>query len=159
MKSNKMFKMIVGSVVALFILILVLGIVRFYSHESPHVKATEAQLTAVKELVTDDFVKQGKNISAYELEIPPKLRSEREDNLTTLIAQVSVENESDSQIYLIDLNTNTIVMHSQTEFYNGFLNKRRERFQHLISERDYEDHNKKQDRDKENDEKKELPAQ
>ncbi len=152
MKIKKTVKIIVGGFIVLFVIALVLGITRYVSHESPHVKPTEAQLTMVKETVVNDLLKQGKNASAYELEILPKFRTEKEENTTILIAQVSAEKVSDAHVYLINVNSNTILMHSQTEFYNGFLGKRKGKFEHFASERDEEG-----DKEKRETEKTELP--
>jgi hypothetical protein len=79
----------------------------------------ETQISSAKEVALSALEVQGKNSSDYEVRIMPQFRQMREKNNSLSLVEVSFYNQNETQLFLIDINTNKIVMHSETEFYDA----------------------------------------
>ncbi len=121
-KQNKSpaVKIIAGIVVGLFILILIGGIVRIHSFKSSFEPLSMEQTELVKRIGSDDMTKQGKDITALTIQIMPKKHLDKRKEESRSIAQISFQNETETNFYLIDLNSEKIVMRSETTFDASF---------------------------------------
>ena len=119
MMKSKMntFKLISIVVVVIFILVIAIGIWRYHHMQSSFIPLTDDQMNIAKNIAVQDMQSRGNNVSDYEVQVMPKMKRTNKENHSLSLVQVSFVNQQEVQFYLIDLNENKIVMHSETEYY------------------------------------------
>ncbi len=113
-------KIIASVVIGLFILIIIGGIIKIHSFKSSFQTLDEVQTELIKQIAIDDMTKQGKDITALKMQIMPKKHIDKRKEQARSIAQISFQNETETDFYLIDLNSEKIVMRSETDFDTSF---------------------------------------
>jgi uncharacterized membrane protein YukC len=116
MKSKiSVFKTVAIAVVVIFAAMLAFGIYRYYHTEPSFVKLSEDQLSSAKTIATTALQNSGKNVSDYEVQVmPTRMRG------SAAIVSVNFRGNQTTEDYLVDLNSSSIVMHSETEYYGNF---------------------------------------
>ncbi len=118
-KMNK-YKILAAVVVVIFAVILAYGIFQHYHFKASFVKLSDTQISEAKSIAIQDLESRGENASDYKVNVMPEMRRNSRGNQTEAIAQVSFTKENKEQFYLIDLNSDSIMMRSQTEHYGNF---------------------------------------
>ncbi len=112
-QSAKGWKIAALLVIAVFCLIVIGGLVRFYSFNASFTQATPEQMAKAKAVVENDLQSHGIDTSAYKIE--PSEHVKRFDEASRTLIHVMASNETSRHAYLIDVNTGAIGMHSVTE--------------------------------------------
>ena len=121
--SNMLWKGIALAFIAVFIVIIVFGLVRFYTFQPHHFAAQPVQTSLAEKAVADDLNQRGDNLSNYKVQISDMARGFTRDGMNKNIIQVSLSDGSIRQIYLVDSDSGQIVMHSETTFYGWMENQ------------------------------------
>ena len=116
-KSGNLFKIISAVVVILFVLMVAGGVFKFFHYRSSFTTMNEAQIQSVQELVMQDMHTRGKNSTDYSIKVIPKIRMMKKNSISQSLVQVSLSNEQEHGFYLLDLNTNKILLYSETYMY------------------------------------------
>ncbi len=111
------FKVTATIVVIIFALIVVSGLVRLSHYRSSFVKMDNAQIDTAKGIAVAALEAQGKNSSEYEVRVMPQFRKMQEKNDSISLVEVSFFNPSEMQLFLIDINSNEILMRTETNYY------------------------------------------
>ena len=122
-KSEKADKKNIWKIVALifigiFILIIAGGLIRSYYFRPHFIPLSEQQIDSAKTAVYNDLAGKGINAPMESIKVANEVRPIRPDKEEKKIIEVSAEVDSIRHIYLIDANSNEILMHSQTEFFS-----------------------------------------
>lgn len=126
MRSN-VFKIIAIVVVALFALILVGGLIKMYRFHSGFSAMSQQQAETAKAVAMQDLQSRGKDAAAYEIQVMPKIRKMGGAGNGLSVAQVSFHNPQTMESYLIDIDSGRILMHSETDYYDGLIQEGREK--------------------------------
>jgi len=122
-KTINIWKIIALAFVAVFCVIIVISMIRLYHFEPHRSFANLAQLDLAKSVVSQDLSKQGDNISNYKLQASDMARGFARDGLNKNIIQISLYDRSKRHLYLVDVDSGEIVMHSETTFYGWMENQ------------------------------------
>ncbi len=120
-QQTNTFKIVAIIVVILFTTMILAGLVRWYHFHNSSIPLTPDQIQATKTIALNDLAARGQDPTHYEFTILPKARIMNKETPSKLLAQAYFKNSTLSQFYLIDLNSNTIIMHSQTDYYTNLL--------------------------------------
>jgi len=103
----------------LFILVLVSGLFRVQDFKGSFKTPTQDQIEYAKAIVARELQNQSDDINNYQFIISEDIR--RFDRITPSknIIQVSLQKNSTMQMFLIDIDSGEVLMHSKTEFYGG----------------------------------------
>jgi uncharacterized protein YpmB len=112
-QKTNILKIIAIVVIVLFCAILLGGLIRMYHFRSSFIDMNDQQKEAVKEIASNDMLSRGKNVSDYRIDLADKIRTDSKESMVP----ISFSNDKETISYLIDLNSNKIVMRSDTEFY------------------------------------------
>jgi hypothetical protein len=123
-KGNKMvpptkrsiLKIISLTVVVIFIVIIVIGLLKEH-YEKPSVKLTENDLLAAKDVVSTALQARGDDISNYEFTASSQIRIIGIGKDFARLVQACLSNNQTRHVYLIDLNSKNIMMHSEAYTY------------------------------------------
>ena len=108
------------AVIVLFMLLIVGGLIKVYYLKSSLIKPTQAQVDYVTKIATERLQSTGNNASMFQIHVGSRIRREHEDGTNRDIIQVSFNNNVTSHMYLIDVNTGEVLLHSQTDMYIDF---------------------------------------
>ncbi len=109
-------------VIAIFILIIIIGVAKEYVFESKFVKLTELQIASAKAVVTSALQNDKDDISNYHFFVSQKMKHHNADK----IIEVCLNNNSTRHIYLIDVNSLEIILHSKIDIYKNDINYNKE---------------------------------
>jgi hypothetical protein len=112
-QKTNVLKIVAIVVIVLFCAILLGGLIRMYHFKSSFIDMNDQQKETVRDLASNDMLSRGKNVSDYRVDLVDKIRSDSKESMVP----ISFSNDKETISYLIDLNSNKIVMRSETEFY------------------------------------------
>jgi len=124
-KKKNVWKIVLSVFAILVILIIIGGAIKFLFFKESFIKTTNEQITSAKSLVSQALQAKGDNISNYNIKISEKIEQSDEKNESNTL-QVFLSNNSTMHSYLIDLDSNMIVMHTEKEIYGWMLDKCKE---------------------------------
>lgn len=124
-KVKNVWKTVSVVFIVLFFLILIVGIMRAYHFKSSFITATEDQVNSARTIVSQELQNKGEEIDDYEIYVGNKIRKHGRNAKS--IIQVSLLKDSTRHLYLIDIDSHEIVLHSETEFYS-WMNNSNENF-------------------------------
>jgi exonuclease III len=81
--------------------------------------ANTSQIEAAKSIAVNDLAVRGENVTQYQFKVSDKIREIPGDAEHKKVIEVTLYNESVHNLYIIDVQSGTILMHSRTEFYDG----------------------------------------
>jgi hypothetical protein len=108
-------------IVAIFIVIILIGIFRDTHEQSRYTVPTPDQLALANALVASDLQNIGDNIANYNFTVSKKMtffeRENRNENNSARVLQVCLSNNITKHVYSLDLSTKQILMHTETSIY------------------------------------------
>jgi len=118
-KKTNVWKILSITFVVLFALVLLVGLWKAYHFRSSFKSATTAQMDTAKTIAMNSLASKGENVSNYIAQISDNIRpinvgSERKSSI-----EVSLNNESVHNLYIIDVDSGNILMYNRMEFYDG----------------------------------------
>jgi hypothetical protein len=120
--SKKLLKISSIAVIAIFLLIIALGLIRECYSRHSSAQLTASQLQAVKDVVQASLQAKGDDIANYQFSISNKMmRPEQKERQSSLIA-VCLYSNSTRLAYLIDINSTEIALSSETRILSGNIN-------------------------------------
>ncbi len=125
-KKYKIWKIALSVLAVLVILIIIGGAIKFLFFKEHFIKPTAEQIASAKSLVSDALQAKGDNISNYEFRVSEKIRKSESKNKGNTL-NILLSNNSTMHSYLIDLDSNMIVMHTEKEIYGWMLDKCKEK--------------------------------
>jgi len=115
---TNIFKITSIVVVLIFVLIIAAGLIREY-YPSPSAKPTESQILAAKTVVASALQSEGDALSNYRFVASDRIRHLSRNEDSKRVLEVSAYNNMTRHTYLIDMDSNGIVVHSQVDFYGN----------------------------------------
>lgn len=115
-------KVISIAFIAIFCVILLFGVLRWYHLKPHHMAVQQSQLDLAKEVVSADLSSAGYNLSDYKVQVADSIRGFSRDRQNENIIQVSLFGDSKMHQYLVDADSGKIIMHSETTFYGDMKN-------------------------------------
>ena len=122
-QKSKIWKWIAISVVFVFILFIVIGLIRNYHFRSSFVKPTQAQIGLATQIATEKLQSSGGNATDFKIKVNGKMPKPRyfgNEKPLPVVLQVLFYKNATSHAYLVDITSKEVLMHSQTEFFKGF---------------------------------------
>jgi uncharacterized membrane protein len=116
-KSINVWKIIAIAVIVLFVATIVFGFVKLQRFKHTLADPTVEQIESAEALATKDLEARGFDAEEYTIKVLPKVRGMREAGEDRNIIQVFAESNASRHSYLIDTDSNTILLHSQIEVY------------------------------------------
>ena len=126
--------------IVIFALFVAGGLIRAYHFRSAFVKPTQAQIEYATKIATERLQASGANVSTFETHVGSRMMRLREEGSNRTVIQVSFTNSSTTNIYLIDINTGEVLLHSETDIYVPFgmpLGEHKGRYQENRGEHGY----------------------
>ncbi len=105
-------------IIALFLLFIVIGLFKVYHLKSSFVKTTQEQKDFAVKIATDKLHTMGINESTYKITVADKMRAIKEGNSQNKVLQVIFYGNSTMQLFLINVDSGEIILHSKTEIYS-----------------------------------------
>ncbi len=119
---KRIWKTIAISVVVIFVLIIVGGLIRVHYLRSSFIKPAQAQVDYAKKIAAEKLQSMNVNASAFQINIGRRMRRLHDDEGARTIIQVTFNNNASSHTYLIDVNTGEVLLHSETDIYGAWTN-------------------------------------
>lgn len=134
MEKMNVWKIVAVVFIVLFCFAVAGGLFRIYHNEPPMSVPTQEQMDSAKAVVAQELVKNGDDISNYEVTVSPQIRRlERmpppffmmkgsdeprfnEEMQAGNTIHVSLRSDTKTHFYLVDIDTGKIIMHSFTEW-------------------------------------------
>jgi hypothetical protein len=126
-KSRNVWKILAIVFVALFIVIMTLGVLRSHKFREPPLQLTQTQMDTVKSIALDDMAHNKNIIANYTIQTPGVAREIKTDSIKRNVTEVTIYNSTTRDMYIIDVNTGKILVYSETEFFDGLTNFNGER--------------------------------
>lgn len=121
-KQRNVWKILSISMIAIFCVFLLFGLIRVYHFKSAFLQITPEQIKLAETIVNADIDNSGDNISNYDVHINNKVRhSGKKGTANINIVQVSLKKKSVTQLYVIDIDKGMIILHSKTELYGNIV--------------------------------------
>jgi|GEM_PF-4978538 len=116
--KNKMLILTSIIIVAIFIAIIAIGVIRERSSEKRPIP-TDEQMTLTRNIISSSLKDSGDDISRYNLTVSKRAKFLEHYNDSIEILQACLSSNATRHMYLIDLNTRQILMHTQTNIYTA----------------------------------------
>ena len=121
-KKMKAWKIVSVIVIMMFILVVIGGLIKAYHFKSSFAKPTQAQVDDAEKIAAKQMQSSGANVSAFQMHAGNKMRKFSDDGVSRNIIDVLFSSNSTMHNYLIDLNSGTVLLHSETDFYGKWSN-------------------------------------
>jgi hypothetical protein len=112
--------------IAVFVIIIAVGVFRLFHVKDSMTPATDSEVGAAETVVTNEIGLMGENPSDYIIRVSDWVRVIRFNQTERRVIEVSLKNNSvanaNRHIFLIDANTWTVLMHTETEFFGWMYN-------------------------------------
>jgi zona occludens toxin (predicted ATPase) len=119
-KKTSLWKIISIVFIVLFAAILIGGLLKAYHFRSSFKPATAAQIDSAKTIAISSLASQGENVSSYVFRASDNIRPiGAGSEYTPSTIEVSLYNESVRNLYIIDVDSGSILMYDRMEFYDG----------------------------------------
>lgn len=112
-KRRNIWKLVSIALICLFAIVLALGLYREFHFRSSVVQATDAQIQQAKDIALNDLSRRGEDLAGFTFRISNRIRPLEQGKS---IMDVTASNDTVRHTYLIDLNSQTILVYSRTEF-------------------------------------------
>jgi hypothetical protein len=113
-------------IVGIFIIIIAAALIKEFYFDS-HPKITESQMNSAKLAVENALQSKGDGISNYQYSFSKKIKNIGHDENSIPTIQLSLCNNSTKQTFLINLDTQEIIMHSEVDYYTNYPNKEKDK--------------------------------
>ena len=118
-KSRNIWKILAIVFVALFIIIMAVGIFRSPKFREHPQQLTASQIDNVKSIALSDMNSRGDMIANYTINTPGIVRIIYTAGIKRNVTEVAIYNVTVRDMYIIDLDTGQILVYSKTEFFDG----------------------------------------
>jgi len=115
--KKNIFRIVAIVMIALFILIIIGGVLKEHSEAADRIPLNEQQIAQAKNIAAADMAERGVDIANYEAKVIPKLRKLNKGHNDLAVVQVTFNNQTENELYLLDLNSGKIIMRSES-YYN-----------------------------------------
>ena len=119
-KQKIIWKIVAIAVIAIFGVLIIGGLIKAHYIRSSFVKPTQAQIDYAAKIATEKLQSMGENVSAFQIQTGKRMRTHKENGVSRTIIQVSFSNNSTTHIYLVDVNSGEVLLHSETETFVPF---------------------------------------
>jgi hypothetical protein len=116
--KRKIWKIAAVAAILIFVIVLAGNLIKMYRFNSNFLPTTDTQKTAAQELITKDLQTRGVDPTLYNIVASPKIMSMETRGTQRNILQAFANDNTSRHMYLIDIDQNIIVMHSQMEKYD-----------------------------------------
>lgn len=112
-------KVVAVAAILLFAIFIVSGIMKAHYFKPSFTKPTQEQIDYATKLASDRLESTGANISDFKIKFGQGMRTPQPQNEKSkrTIIQVSFYNNVTTHIYLVDVNSGEVLLHSQTDIY------------------------------------------
>ena len=110
-------KIVAIAMVGVFAVLILIGMIKAHNIKSSFAAPTSAQIDYAKELAIDKFESIGGNTSAFQIRVEDRMRRPHDDISNRTILQVVFYNDTTTHLFLVDVNSGKVIMHSETEMY------------------------------------------
>ena len=124
--GQRFWRVVAIAVIVLFAVIIVGGLIKAHYIRSSFVKPTQTQIDYATKIATEKLQAAGVNLSAFQIQVGRKMRILHDDGATKTIIQVSFYNNATTHIYLVDVNSGKVLLHSETNIYSALENRHKE---------------------------------
>jgi hypothetical protein len=118
-KSRNIWKILAIVFVALFIIIMTIGLLRVPNFREPPQQLTREQTTTIKNIALSDLTHRESIIANYTIKTQGVVREIKTNNTTRKVTEISIYNSTTMNMYIIDIITGEIIIYSKTEFFDG----------------------------------------
>ena len=125
-KSNqRIWKTVSVSVIILFAVIIIGGLIKAFYIRSSFVKPTQQQVDFATKIASERMKSMNQNVSAFSIHTNMMRRMHDEDGGKTRgMMQVSFYNNSTMHTFLVDVNSGEVLLHSETDVYGSWMNRK-----------------------------------
>ena len=103
--------------ILIFAVLLIFSLMRAYHFKASFSSATPEQVKTAQDIVSFELKKNNDDLANYDVRVINRIKHVQKKDTLANILQVSLKNNSISQVYLIDVDAKSVVMYSKTEFY------------------------------------------
>jgi hypothetical protein len=104
--------------IVLFVLVVVGGLLKAYRFRHSDMKATDAQIADVKNIVYDDLKNKGEYTDGLAFRTSERIRDVRTDSGMRKTMEASLYNQSIKYSYIIDIDSGKILVYTKTILYD-----------------------------------------
>ena len=122
--SQKIWKIVSVSVIILFVVIIIGGLIKALYIKSSFVKPTQEQIDFAGKIATERMKSMHQNASMFQMRTN-MMRKMHEDGKTRGMMQVSFYNNSTMHTFLVDVNSGEVLLHSETDVYGSWMNNQK----------------------------------
>lgn len=116
-QGKRIWKITAIAVIVVFALLMAGSLIKVYYFRSSFIQPTQAQIDYATKIATEKLKSSGGNLSMFQIHVGSRMRRSHEDGGNITILQVSFINNATSHIFLIDVISGKILLHSETEIY------------------------------------------
>ena len=124
--GQRFWRVVAIAVIVLFAVIIAVGLIKAHYIKSSFIKPTQAQIDYATKIAAEKLQSTGGNASAFQIQVGRKMRMLHDDGAAKTIIQVSFYNNATTHIYLVDVNSGKVLLHSETDIYSTFGNRHKE---------------------------------
>jgi len=110
-------KIVAIAMVGIFAVLIIMGLIKAHNIKSSFTSPTNAQIDLARNLAIEKFESIGGNTSAFQIRVEDRMRRPRDEINNRTILQVVFYNDTTTHIFLVDVNSGKVIMHSETEMY------------------------------------------
>jgi len=119
-KENlNVWKIVAVVFIILFCIALIGGLFKIYHFKSSFTTPTQDQIDSAKAIVAQELQNEGDNIDGYEVTVSKNIRRFGRMDSSKNTIQVSLRKNATSHLFIIDIDSGNVLMHSQTDFYGS----------------------------------------
>jgi hypothetical protein len=118
-KSRNIWKILAIVFVALFIIIIITGLLRAHKFREPPQQLAQEQATTITNIALNDMANREIIIENHTIKTQGVVREIRTNNMIRNVTEVSIYNSTERNMYIIDINSGEIIVYSKTEFFDG----------------------------------------
>jgi hypothetical protein len=111
-------KLVAICFIVIFAIFIVFGLIRAYHSKSSFVIPSQDQKDLALKVATEKFVSSGGNLSDFKVIVSDRMHKSHDGKSDIL--QVSLYNNVINHVYIVDVDTGALLLHSETETFDGF---------------------------------------
>jgi uncharacterized protein YpmB len=115
--SMNAWKIAAIAIIAIFVVVLVGGLVKLYYFKSSFSPVSPEQQSIINKAINMDLTGKGDAIDNYNENMPNKIRKMHDDQTTRAIIPVFLQNSTTRHLYMMDANSGEIISHTVTTDY------------------------------------------
>lgn len=131
--TQKVWKVISISVIILFVILIIGGLIKAFYIRSSFVKPTREQVDFATKIATEKLQSMHVNSSMFQVHAD-RMRKMHDDGegKTRGMMQVSFYNNSTMHTFLVDVNSGEVLLHSETDVYGSWMNHKQSNHRYFM---------------------------